>query len=77
MHKYEDRNTHGLRELSGGIPFGWLRRDAASLAREFEVLEVFHKRNYPKGLGSWGGKSPTMRVTPKFNEIGMTINIGA
>ena len=59
MHKYEDWNTRGLRELSGGLPFGWLRRDAASLLREFEVLEVFHKRNYPKGLGSWGRKSST------------------
>jgi hypothetical protein len=28
MHKYEDQNTHGLGELSGGFPFGWLRRDA-------------------------------------------------
>ena len=56
MHKYEDQNTHGL-ELSGRFPFGWLRQDAASLAWEFEVPEVFHKGNYPKGLGSWGGKS--------------------
>ena len=57
MHKYEDQNTHGLRELSGRFPFGRLRQDAASLAWEFEVPEVFHKGNYPKGLGSWGGKS--------------------
>ena len=50
----------GLGELSGEFPFGWLRRDAASLAREFEVPEVLHKRNFPKGLGSWGGKSSTV-----------------
>ena len=59
MHKYEDRNIHGLRELSGGFPFGWSRRDAASLAWEFEVPEVFYKKNYPKRLGSWGRKSST------------------
>ena len=66
IHKYEDRNTHGLRELSGGFPFGWLRRDATSLAREFEVPEVFHERNYPKGLGSWGGQSSAISLMDLF-----------
>ena len=33
-----------------------VRWDAASLVWEFEVLEAFYKRNYPKGLGFVGQK---------------------
>ena len=57
MHKYEDQNTHELRELSGGFLLGWLRQDAALFVWEFKVLEVFYEKNNPMGLGSWGGKS--------------------
>jgi hypothetical protein len=59
VKKSENLRTEGLRELSGGFPFGLSRWNAALLvlkAQEFEALEVFFKRNCPKCLGFMGWK---------------------
>jgi hypothetical protein len=49
--KKSENGAKIMRELSGRFPFGLLRRDAASFAREFEAPDVFYKRNCLKRLG--------------------------